>query len=178
MTDPGEEPPQVARNALRVLQGRIAQHFDAAVARSPDQIRCAPGCEQCCHVRLSVFAVEAEAIEHALRSLAESSPELRTVVRQQADDPRSAGHCPMLVGGRCAIYDARPIICRSHGLPVLVEEPQRSPRRECCPLNFDGVDPPPASVLRLEAVNQPLSIMARMFDPRAQRIALADLARG
>jgi Fe-S-cluster containining protein len=29
------------------------------------------------------------------------------------------GECPMLVDGFCTIYESRPFICRSHGLPLL-----------------------------------------------------------
>lgn len=29
------------------------------------------------------------------------------------------GECPMLVDGLCTIYEFRPFICRSHGLPLL-----------------------------------------------------------
>jgi uncharacterized protein len=31
----------------------------------------------------------------------------------------SEGECPMLVNGLCTIYESRPFICRSHGLPLL-----------------------------------------------------------
>lgn len=31
----------------------------------------------------------------------------------------SGGDCPMLDGGLCSIYEFRPFICRTHGLPLL-----------------------------------------------------------
>ena len=81
----------------------------------------------------------------------------------------------MLVDGRCAIYDARPLICRSHGLPVALEA-EGAGELHWCELNFRDEPPPSASVLRLEAVNQPLAVMALMWDGAGERVDLATLA--
>lgn len=172
-----EDPPTLARRALPVLQARTDQHFERALQRSGGQMRCAPGCDQCCHVRFSVFTVEAEGIRAALLALETSDPLRRARVRQQADDPAGGDRCPMLVEHQCAVYEARPIICRSHGTPVLIEDPGEPPRQECCPLNFREAPPDPLSVLRLEAINQPLTVMARMFDGGGARVSLTELAR-
>ena len=105
------------------LRRKVDAHFDAAVARSPHAFRCAEGCDACCHVRIGVFAVEAAPIRDALARLAHEDPALRTRVRLQADDPAHAHRCALLVDGKCAVYAQRPLICRSHGLPVLVPDP-------------------------------------------------------
>lgn len=167
------------------LRRRVDAHFDAAVARTPDAFRCAAGCSTCCHARFSVFAVEAAPLRAALARLAAEDPPLRARVRQQADDPAAQSHCALLVDGRCAVYAERPLICRSHGLPVTTEAAISH-----CPLNFTAAAPPPASVLRLDAVNQPLAVIASLWDaapdparsPAAgpvptARVPLADLAR-
>ena len=165
-----------ARAALVVLRRRVADHFAAANARSPGALSCRAGCSQCCRVRLGVFGVEAEPIAQALADLERDDPELRARVRAQADDP---GHeaCALLVDDRCTVYDARPMICRSHGLAVRVRD-ETSARIDVCPLNYTDVEPPAASVLELAAVEAPLSVLARMYEPDAERIELADLARG
>ncbi len=171
------------------LRRRVDAHFDAALARSPAAFQCGPGCESCCHVRIGVFTVEAAPIRDALARLATTDPALRTRVRHQADDPEHAERCALLVDGRCSVYDARPLICRSHGLPIAAADPgdPAAPLRlDHCPLNFRDEAPPRASILRLEAVNQPLSLLATLWSntdaadrspAESTRIDLADLAR-
>jgi Fe-S-cluster containining protein len=68
------------------------------------------------------------------------------VIKKQAGDnlknakkPGADGDCPFLVNHRCVIYDARPIICRTQGLPLLYmgeEEWELS----ACELNFTDFD--------------------------------------
>jgi Fe-S-cluster containining protein len=165
-----------AAKALVVLRGRVDAHFDRAMDRSPGQMRCGEGCHQCCHVRLSVFWVEAEGVIRALARLAQTHPDLRARIRSQADDPAHADRCAMLVDGRCAIYEERPLICRSHGLPIAVEDDAGSYDVDWCELNYPSAAPPPESTLRLDALNRPLAVMARMFDEHGDRIELAALA--
>lgn len=164
-----------ARAALVTLRRRVEEHFTAAQSRSPGAMQCRSGCADCCRVRFGVFGVEAERIASALAELGQRDPDLRARVRTQADDP---GHdaCALLVDHRCSVYDARPMICRSHGLAVRVRDDGEE-RIDCCPLNYRDAPAPAASVLELAAVEAPLSVIARMFEPNAERIDLAALAR-
>lgn len=183
-----------ARDALDAvlvqLRTRVDAHFDQALARSPAAFQCAAGCDACCHVRIGVFAVEAAPIRQALARLAATAPALRSRVRAQADDPAHQDRCALLVDGRCAVYAERPMICRSHGLPIAVPDRGEDPtapsgqlRLDHCPLNFQHEAPPRASILRLDAVNQPLAVLASLWSQADRspefddRIALADLAR-
>lgn len=171
------------------LRTRVDAHFDQALARSPAAFQCAAGCDACCHVRIGVFAVEAAPLRDALARLATTDPALRSRVRAQADDPDHQHHCALLVDGRCAVYAERPLICRSHGLPIAVADPtdvSGKLRLDHCPLNFQAEPPPRASILRLDAVNQPLAVLASLWaqtesasrsPESAPRIALEDLAR-
>ena len=193
MTRPDRLSPETARDQLGAtlvqLRARVDAHVDQALARSPAAFRCAAGCDACCHVRIGVFAVEAAPIRQALARLAAADPALRTRVRAQADDPAHQDRCALLVDGRCAVYTDRPLICRSHGLPIAVLDPTDSSgqlRLDHCPLNFQHEPPPRASILRLDAVNQPLAVLASLWsqaEPTERspdsddRIALADLAR-
>lgn len=171
------------------LRARVDAHFDAAVARTPAAFACRAGCDACCHQRFGVFAIEAAQLRGALARLARESPELRNRIRgqarQQAEDPAAPDRCPLLVDGRCAVYGERPLICRSHGLPIAVADP--TPRIDHCPLNFTAESPPAASVLRLAAVNQPLAVLATLWtkagdeadnsgDLSTERVAIVDLA--
>lgn len=163
--------------ALVTLRTRVDGHFDAAHARSPTSFACAPGCESCCHQQLSVFEVEAARIRRALSALEDRDPGLRQRVREQAavlDDPR----CALLVEGRCSIYAERPLICRSHGLPIAVPTPDDPEVLEVdhCPLNFTEAPPPRASILVLDALNRPLAVLAELAAPGQPRVPLRELA--
>lgn len=157
---------QAAGSALVTLRTRVDAHFDEAARQAGDQMLCAQGCDQCCHVDLSVFEVEAAPVRDALAAL---PPATRDRVRAQAEQTQ---HCAMLLGGLCAVYEQRPLICRSHGTAVLLEDGGV----EHCPLNFTAAPPAKATVLRLAAINQPLSVMATLWDGAGTRVALRALA--
>src|SRR5439155_26416995 len=47
------------------------------------------------------------------------------------------GLCPALDdGGRCSIYPVRPLVCRSHGLPIRLGPPGSLPVIQTCFKNF------------------------------------------
>lgn len=48
--------------------------------------------------------------------------------------------CPMLIDDRCSIYESRPLICRTQGLPLLIEAEDGQPEVDFCPLNFTAED--------------------------------------
>lgn len=82
--------------------------IDAAVAAltaiASDALACRRGCDACCVDGLSVLPVEAALIEaHGARPPARAR----------------AGMCAFLdVDGACTVYDARPVLCRTHGLAL------------------------------------------------------------
>lgn len=90
-----------------------------------DHINCIPGCHQCC-MDFRIFPVEFYSIQTEIRG-----KKLKHS-REIAGD-----ECMFLIEGLCSIYHSRPIICRTHGLPILFmgeEEWQLS----YCELNFTG----------------------------------------
>lgn len=160
------------------LRARVDEHFTQAVARTPEQFACRPGCESCCHHRFSVFEVEAAPIRDALAQLARTDPEARRRVRERGQDSELEA-CALLIDGRCSVYEQRPLICRSHGLPIGVresDEPGSALRLDHCPLNFLNHEIPRASVLVLDAINQPLAVLAELTAPGQPRVELAQLA--
>jgi hypothetical protein len=163
-----------AEAALVQLRARVDAHFDAALGRSAGQMRCGPGCTQCCRARPRVLGVEADRIAGALARL---EPAVRERVRAQADDPEHADWCALLVDGRCSVYDERPLLCRSHGLPLAAVDDGGEAVVDWCQLNFTAAAPAKASVLRTEAVLAPLGVLARMWDGEERWVDLADLAR-
>ena len=140
----------------------------------PEALNCRVGCSSCCHQHLSVVPLEWRRIRAAVESLSTASREgLARRVQAGRSDPR----CPLLGDDeRCQVYDARPMICRSHGLPIQIGIP---PVRDVCPLNFtDGPHIESLEsdlVLDVERINQMLGLMCTLEgdDPTA-RVDLFD----
>jgi len=143
-----------------------------------EQIVCRKGCDDCCR-HLSLFWVEGVALALALEELPDEEAEhLRQRARQATPD----GPCPLLENGQCLLYQARPIICRTHGLPLLGH---RDGERfiDCCPENFKGLDSLPATaVIDLELLNTTLATITGLFiseafhggAPAEERISIAE----
>lgn len=121
------------------LLAEIEDVFERIAARHRARIECRAGCSDCCRCRLSVAHVEAE---YFAKGLAALPPSLRERLRRQARDP-DREMCPALGDdGNCQVYAWRPVICRSHGIPL--RYPARVPLAEkkvidVCDKNFVGV---------------------------------------
>ena len=116
----------------RELRREIDARSSAVETLHCQHLTCKPGCHQCC-VNLTVFPVEFHAILEELRQGAPSSGlEL---------DPHAS--CALLKQGLCSIYACRPMICRTHGLPVaFLNADGEAPEMNVsfCPLNFVDAD--------------------------------------
>lgn len=107
------------RNGSGAAAATAALHEAAAplLAERPDAPRaCAVGCAACCRFPVGVRLGEALRLAATLAA----APALAAAVR--ADAAATAGTpwaglvgrpCPLLVDGRCAVYDARPLPCRA-----------------------------------------------------------------
>ncbi|HOX42645.1 MAG TPA: YkgJ family cysteine cluster protein [Myxococcota bacterium] len=151
------------REAYAALLSRLDAFFARVRAEAGTSMRCAPGCADCCARSLSLFPVEVQRLVEAARAL---PPGLRAGVRARAAlalrEPEAA--CPLLVDGRCAVYPARPVICRTHGLPLLVPGPTGPPELSVCPLNFHDVARfSGLGVLDLGPVNAVLATVNRLL---------------
>jgi uncharacterized protein len=156
----------------RALLLRVDEMCSQTAARFDSQITCRPGCDACCR-HLSIFAVEAAALHRALCLL--PAPEA-DFIRQAASVAQPESPCPLLHGGLCLLYQARPIICRTHGLPLLVNRDGAS-GIDFCPENFRGVASIPGSaVLDLDRLNATLAAINTLFlrsFPGPERVAMA-----
>jgi Fe-S-cluster containining protein len=144
----------------------------------PDQIVCRKGCDSCCR-HLTLFWVEGVALALALEVLpAETAESIRQGARLATPD----GPCPLLENGRCLLYAARPIICRTHGLPLLGN---REGERfvDTCPENFKGIKNLPATaVIDLDCLNITLATINGLFvaetfgmgRPAEERVSIAE----
>jgi Fe-S-cluster containining protein len=122
---------------------RLVTDIDSLAAKLTERYRshlvCHADCSGCCGHDLSVFEVEADTVRTAVQAL---PAELRQQLARQARDVqehKAKGEpfvCPLLVDNRCLIYEARPIICRTQGLPLLYRAEDGNPEVDYCPLNF------------------------------------------
>jgi Fe-S-cluster containining protein len=123
----------------------LTRKVDAFFARVADRhgtdMQCATGCSDCCHVRLSITAVEAAAIRDHVAGW--SAQERRNLAEFGVVEPGSpsADRCAALdPAGRCKIYDARPLVCRSHGVPIRLRH-GALPVVQACHRNFRHTTP-------------------------------------
>ena len=150
---------QAAITPYRVLVAQVDQLCARIVAAFPEQITCRAGCSGCCSLQ-GVLPVEAASLALALDGLPD---EEAARLRRQLAAADGGDRCPLLTDDRCPLYAARPIICRTHGLPLLVED-EHGRRVDRCPLNFSGLETlPGTAVIQLETLNRALVTVNRHF---------------
>lgn len=101
--------------------------------RFPAEVKCGKGCTDCCHAVFDVSFIEAAFMA---RTIAELKPDQQQQIQQNAqkaaekwlnlmkkkEDPANSRiRCPLLTSeGVCACYMARPINCRTYGVPTVI----------------------------------------------------------
>ncbi|NVN91768.1 MAG: YkgJ family cysteine cluster protein [Desulfuromonadales bacterium] len=128
------------------------------------QITCSEGCSACC-ASITIFPVEAAALREQLTKLpVEEAEAIRRYVAQHA----TGVCCPLLSNQRCLLYEARPIICRTHGLPILFTEDNQQ-RLDCCPLNLTSSESLSGShIVDLDRLNVVLVAVNALFLKQTQ----------
>jgi hypothetical protein len=129
-----QAPPQASPTAEQ-LQELLTRFYEEVDQRSQvisdmnkERLHCQKGCSSCCVDGITVFQVEADRIKQAHRQLLAE------------ETPHDKGACAFLdAEGACRIYEHRPYVCRSQGLPLrwLDETPdgREVEMRDICPLN-------------------------------------------
>ena len=143
----------------RQLVARI-DSLCAGIAKAlGEQITCSEGCSACC-TAITFFPVEASALAAALDALPEEeAKEIRRHVAELAEGER----CPLLRHDRCLLYGARPIICRTHGLPIMYGTGQER-RIDYCPRNLtDSESLPGSAIIDLDNLNSLLVAVNSLF---------------
>ena len=143
----------------RNLVARVDELCRRILMEYGETVFCREGCDGCCR-HISLFAVEAVALAGALSAL---PAEQGARIRNMASTASGAAACPLLENGRCLLYEARPIICRTHGFPLLADQ---GGEREIdfCPKNFTGITSFPAdAVLNLDLLNTTLAAINAVF---------------
>lgn len=143
----------------RKLVASVDTLCERVVAAHGSHMACIRGCDGCCR-HITVSLVEAYALAEAFSALPEP---LSSEVRHRAASTPPDAPCPLLRDGTCLLYPSRPIICRTHGFPILMETPEGM-RVDHCPLNFRGVESLPGSaVIQLERLNETLAAVNAVF---------------
>lgn len=145
-----------ATDQYRQLRERTDGQTHLLVDLHCKHLACRPGCHDCC-TDITVSPVEYAAILEDLRGSAVRIDDLPPVEHGAA--------CAFLNEGLCGLYRYRPLICRTHGLPVAFLNDDASPPEanvSFCPKNFTrgdsaDVDFGPDNTLDLEALNLDLA---------------------
>lgn len=94
-----------------------------------DNMLCKKGCSSCC-IPFRIVPVEKFIIHHKLLEQG-----IATDYKSKKDK------CRFLENGECSIYDFRPIMCRTHGFPLLyLNENETAYEFSSCDLNFTDFD--------------------------------------
>ncbi len=167
------------------LWSKVDAFFARVGERYPDALACAEGCADCCHRELTITPIEAVRITELLHGMpAATRAELAS--RAERGEPCAA----LDEQGRCAVYAARPLVCRSHGVPLRFVEPDAAGKRalpmlDVCPKNFIGHDLAQVDatcVLDQRTLSVMLGALDALFaraagEPEGRRVALRDVLR-
>ena len=113
------------------LLKRVDAHIKKVEKNYSDKIVCKKGCDTCCRF-LNLFPVEAFALSAAFLGMNNSCQ--KSVMSGLEEKNR----CPLLINNQCVLYEARPIICRTHGYPLYFKKDGEI-LVDFCPKNFKGV---------------------------------------
>lgn len=142
--------------------------YEKVFNKHKDDMLCKKGCSACCKVDLTIFQIEADRIRTWFNGL--STEEKRNLINLWSQ-PSKEGFCSFLKNDFCTVYEPRPLICRTQGLPLFVESEKIL---DYCPLNFEDSKPQQGDWLNLERLNTMLAIAAKSL-AKDQRISLKDL---
>lgn len=128
-------------DTVRALHAEVDATAAGLERQHAERLRCGRGCSACCVDELTVFEVEAERIRRSHSQLLASGT------------AAPVGGCAFLAeNGDCRIYDDRPYVCRTQGLPLRWFEESADgeilEQRDICELNVTDT---PLSALPEEA---------------------------
>lgn len=154
-------PAEALHAEVDVPVGRLTRRHAA-------RLQCEKGCSDCCVDDITVFELEASLIR-------ERHPELLA-----EGEPHPEGACAFLdAEGACRIYEHRPYVCRTQGLPLRwIDHDAEVERRDICELNEAG--PPitelePGACWTLGPAEAKLQALAIHHTGGLERVALRSL---
>ncbi len=91
-------------------------------------MHCKKGCDLCC-IDFSIFPIEFHYILHNIRG--------KNIDLEVHTDENI---CKFLNYHSCTIYSYRPVMCRTHGFPLIYTSEEGEPELSVCHLNFTDFD--------------------------------------
>jgi Fe-S-cluster containining protein len=121
---------------------RILAHADeffaSVMTAQPQNLQCGRGCSLCCY---GLFEIDAADVPMIADGLAKLHPMRRKKIirrateKEQFFDRTAPVACPNLSDrGECMIYESRPLVCRTFGLPLREGDRYIG---DICELNFN-----------------------------------------
>lgn len=111
---------------------KLRKNIDSATAKLAKKhhkhMECKAGCDLCC-MDYGILPVEFFSIVEELRANNFDKAEL-------PPKPENNDSCVFLKNHVCTIYQSRPVICRTHGLPLLFTNDEGEWQLSACELNF------------------------------------------
>ncbi|BBH51908.1 YkgJ family cysteine cluster protein [Fluviispira sanaruensis] len=158
------------------LQENSSNFFNKFQDKFFNNMQCKSGCSKCCYVDISIFEVEAKSIIEWVKFLTPNKKkELLTTLESSASPEKqnTLGKknkpCSFLRNDICTIYEVRPTICRTQGLPLQYKvsdvKNQVQLAVDVCPLNFTEENslPDRADWLDLDRLNALQSIAENFY---------------
>lgn len=119
---------------LNQLFAAVDQAFAAVRQAHPGAITCDKGCADCCHAVFDLSFVEAVNLRIHFQGLApalrariagaaqEAGQAWERIMASRLDPAVARIRCPLLDDqGTCRCYAARPVNCRTYGIPTVIE---------------------------------------------------------
>lgn len=110
----------------KILRKEIDELSNNLAKNHSEHMKCKKACDMCC-MDYSIFPIEFHSILNDLK-------EKKTVPEFSSE--RKENVCVFLNKHVCSIYQQRPIICRTHGLPLLFMNDNSDWELSACDLNF------------------------------------------
>ncbi len=116
--------------AYKILRNEIDSLSVQLEREHVGQMVCKKGCDMCC-MDYSIFPVEFYSIINDLK---------REGLNPEISETQNKNECIFLKNHVCSIYEQRPVICRTHGLPLLFMNENSEWELSACELNFTDFD--------------------------------------
>jgi len=112
------------------VRNTIDKHVFSLEKKHSKHLACRKGCDLCC-MDYNIFPVEFYSIQKELKDRNFTAPE---------SEAANAESCIFLENHACTIYAERPVICRTHGLPLIFANDDGEFELSACELNFTNFD--------------------------------------
>lgn len=151
-------------NDYQNLVEKVDAFCERVSEKYADEIACAKGCSECCKKILSFFRVEFFSIvDYIQKNHIDESIIIDNIDAILSKNSRA---CPLLHNDECLIYDARPIICRTFGLPaIVVDDEGETIDLQICDKNFvkKGLKLEKEYIININTLNSMLFIINSAF---------------